>query len=89
MSNADIIGLVAAVLTTSAFLPQAWKVVRTRETAAISLAMYALFSVGVALWLAYGLMTAQWAIVGANAVTLVFAAIILVMKLGEGARSRR
>ena len=89
MSNADIIGLVAAVLTTSAFLPQAWKVVRTRETAAISLAMYTLFSVGVALWLAYGLMTAQWAIVGANAVTLVFAAIILVMKLGEGARSRR
>lgn len=89
MSNADIIGLVAAVLTTSAFLPQAWKVVRTRETAAISLAMYALFSVGVTLWLAYGLMTAQWAIVGANAVTLVFAAIILVMKLGEGARSRR
>lgn len=89
MSNADIIGLVAALLTTSAFLPQAVKVVRTRETAAISLVMYALFSIGVALWLAYGLMTAQWTIVGANGVTLVFAVIILVMKLGEGARSRR
>jgi len=89
MNNADIIGLAAAVLTTSAFLPQAVKVVRTRETAAISLVMYALFSVGVALWLAYGLMTAQWTIVAANSVTLVFAVIILAMKLGEQVRRRR
>jgi MtN3 and saliva related transmembrane protein len=61
-------------------------VVRTRETAAISLAMYALFTTGVALWLAYGLMTAQWIIVAANGVTIVFAVVILAMKLGEKRR---
>ena len=86
MSNAEIIGIVAAVLTTSAFLPQAWKVVRTRETAAISLAMYGLFAAGVALWLAYGILTSQWSITIANAVTLVFALIILTMKLREKSR---
>lgn len=86
MNLAEYVGLIAAILTTSAFLPQALKVVRTRETAAISLAMYALFTTGVALWLAYGLMTAQWIIVAANGVTIVFAVIILAMKLGEKRR---
>jgi MtN3 and saliva related transmembrane protein len=85
MNLAEYVGLIAAILTTSAFLPQAIKVVRTRETAAISLAMYALFTTGVALWLAYGLMTEQWIIVAANGVTIVFAVIILAMKLGEKA----
>jgi MtN3 and saliva related transmembrane protein len=86
MNLAEFVGMLAAILTTGAFLPQAIKVVRTRETAAISLAMYALFTAGVALWLAYGLMTAQWIIVAANGVTIVFALIILAMKLGEKAR---
>ncbi|MEY2756494.1 MAG: hypothetical protein RIR33_272 [Pseudomonadota bacterium] len=86
MNLAEYVGLIAAILTTSAFLPQALKVVRTRETAAISLAMYALFTTGVALWLAYGLMTAQWIIVAANGVTIVFAVVILAMKLGEKRR---
>lgn len=86
MGNADLIGIVAAALTTSAFLPQAIKVVRTRETAAISLVMYALFSTGVALWLAYGVLTLQWPIIIANVVTLGFAAVILAMKLREKPR---
>ena len=86
MNLAEYVGLIAAILTTRAFLPQALKVVRTRETAAISLAMYALFTTGVALWLAYGLMTAQWIIVAANGVTIVFAVVILAMKLGEKRR---
>jgi MtN3 and saliva related transmembrane protein len=89
MNPADIVSVAAAILTTSAFVPQAVKVVRTRETSAISLAMYSLFTVGVALWFAFGLMTAQWTIVGANGITLVFAAVILAMKLGEGARARK
>lgn len=86
MSNAEIIGIVAAALTTSAFLPQAVKVVRTRETGAISLAMYALFATGVALWLVYGILTAQLPITLANGVTLVFALVILTMKLREKRR---
>ena len=89
MNLAEIIGVAAAILTTSAFVPQAVKVVRTRETGAISLTMYSLFTVGIALWLEYGLMTVQWTIVGANAITLVFAMVILAMKLGEGSRARK
>jgi MtN3 and saliva related transmembrane protein len=89
MVLAEIIGVGAAILTTASFVPQAVKVVRTRETAAISLAMYAMFTIGVALWLVYGFMTAQWIIVSANGVTLLFAVVILTIKLGEGARARR
>ncbi len=89
MNHADIIGILAAVLTTCSFLPQAVKVVRTRETAAISLAMYSMFTAGVTLWLVFGLITRQWTIAVANGVTLVFAVTILVIKLGEGRRSSR
>ena len=89
MNAAEIIGIGAALLTTSSFVPQAVKVVRTRETAAISLAMYSLFTAGITLWLVYGLLTSQWTIVVANGVTVVFAAVILTMKLGEGARARK
>ena len=58
MTLAEVIGAVAALLTTAAFVPQAFKVLRTRETAAISLTMYALFTAGVALWLLFGPSTA-------------------------------
>lgn len=81
MNNAEVIGIVAAILTTGSFLPQAAKVLRTRETAAISLTMYSMFTAGVALWLAFGLYTMQWSIIVANAVTLVIAGTILVMKV--------
>lgn len=81
MTTADVIGTIAAVLTTSSFLPQAIKVLRTRETEAISLAMYSLFTAGVSLWGIYGLMTWQWSIIIANGITVVLAAIILSMKV--------
>jgi MtN3 and saliva related transmembrane protein len=81
MPLAEIIGGLAAALTTASFLPQAIKVVRTRETEAISLAMYTMFTMGVTLWGIYGLMTMQWSIILANAVTVVLASIILGMKV--------
>ena len=81
MPLAEIIGALAAFLTTASFLPQAIKVVRTRETHAISLVMYAMFTGGVTLWGIYGVMTMQWSIIIANAITVVLAAIILVMKV--------
>lgn len=81
MNNADLIGVVAAVMTTGSFLPQAIKVLRTRETGAISLIMYSMFTTGVALWLAYGVLTAQWSITIANTITLVLAGTILIIKL--------
>ena len=89
MNNAELIGVVAAVLTTGSFLPQAIKVLRTRQTDAISLVMYSMFTAGVALWLAYGVMTTQWSITIANAVTIVLAGIILVMKLRAVAAARK
>ncbi|MFN4350573.1 MAG: SemiSWEET transporter [Hylemonella sp.] len=77
----DLIGYIAASLTTLSFLPQALHTFRTRDVSGISLGMYSMFAVGVALWLVYGLLLSAWPIVVANAVTLALALAILVMKL--------
>jgi MtN3 and saliva related transmembrane protein len=77
----DLLGYCAAALTTLSFLPQALLTLRTRDVAGISLGMYGAFTLGVALWLAYGLMLGQWPIVVANALTLLLASVILVMKV--------
>jgi MtN3 and saliva related transmembrane protein len=84
---ADAIGYVAATLTTIAFVPQAWKTWKTKSAAGVSLRMYAIFTLGVALWLAYGVMIGAWPVIVANVVTLVLALFILVMRLkfGDGA----
>lgn len=88
MTLVEFIGAVAACLTTFSFLPQAWKVLRSRDTRAISLVMYLLFTVGVALWGVYGLMTMQWSIIVANAITLMIAGAILGLKVRDVARRR-
>lgn len=80
----DAIGTLAAVLTTASFVPQAWLIWRTRNVAGISLGMYSAFTLGVALWLIYGLLLRAWPIVLANAVTLALASMILVMRLRYG-----
>ena len=80
----DLIGYVAATLTTASFLPQAWKTFRSRDVSGISLGMYALFTTGVALWLAYGLVLGNLPITLANAITLALALAVLVMKLRYG-----
>ena len=81
MTLPDALGYLAATLTTSSFLPQALLTVRTRNVSGISLGMYSVFTVGVALWLAYGVAIGEWPIVIANACTLALAATILVMKI--------
>lgn len=83
MEFSTVIGSLAATMTTVAFLPQAIKVVQTRETKSISLWMYVIFSVGVALWLVYGLFKSDLPIILANSVTLIFALVILYFKLVE------
>lgn len=88
MQTADLIGYLAACLTTCSFIPQAVHTFRTRDVRGISLGMYSVFTVGVALWLAYGLALAAWPIVVANAITLALAATILGMKLRYGSRQR-
>ena len=81
MPLSEIIGYVAAVLTTAAFVPQAWHTFQTRDVRGISLGMYSVFTAGVACWLVYGVLLGAWPIVIANCVTLALAAAILVMKL--------
>ena len=83
MSYADWAASFAAVLTTLSFVPQALHVIRTRDTQAISLLMYAMFATGVLFWLAYGLLVMQWAIIIANLVTLVLAGVILGLKVRD------
>lgn len=82
--NADILGMLAGLLTTIAFVPQAWRVWKTRSTRDLSLLMYAVFTLGVALWLAYGIAVAALPIIVTNAVTLILAGAVLAMKLRFG-----
>lgn len=84
MTIPDLIGSVAATLTTTAFIPQAWQVWRSKHTKDISLAMYLIFTAGVALWLCYGLLLGAWPIIIANAVTLLLAGTVLLLKLKFG-----
>lgn len=77
----DTLGYIATFLTTVSFLPQAVLTIRTRKTDEISFWMYLLFSLGVACWLGYGVILDNIAIVVANAITLVLATSILVIKI--------
>ncbi|MEL6172372.1 MAG: SemiSWEET family transporter, partial [Pseudomonadota bacterium] len=61
----DLIGIIAAILTTASFVPQAIMVVRTRDTAGISLVMYVMFTIGVAGWTSYGLMIGSVPVIAA------------------------
>ena len=83
------IGYAAATLTTSSFLPQAIKTIKSRDTKALSLEMYAMFALGVFLWLVYGIFLDNIAIISANAVTFVLAAIILGFKIYNWRRDQR
>lgn len=82
----DIVGTVAACLTTVSFVPQAWLSFKTRDVSGVSLGMYSVFTVGVAMWLVYGLLLSAWPIVIANAITLALAVAILGMKVRYGGK---
>jgi len=81
MNLIDWVGSLAAILTTASFVPQAWQTFRTRDVSGISLSMYSLFTVGVAMWLFYGILLMAWPIIIANTITTSLALMILVMKL--------
>jgi MtN3 and saliva related transmembrane protein len=84
----DVLGFAAGVLTTIAFIPQVWHSWMTRDLSGISLRMYGFFTLGVALWLIYGIAVGSWPIAIANAVTLVLAGIVLWLKLVHHLGSR-
>jgi len=79
-----LIGFAAATCTTVAYAPQAIKVWKTRSTGDISLGMFLVMVLGLALWLIYGLLSGDAPLVAANAVTIVLAGSILFMKLKYG-----
>lgn len=81
MSWIEITGYVAATCTTFAFIPQAVKVFKTKDTSGISLSMYSLFTFGVAAWLAFGILKSELPIIIANGITLPLAAMILFYKI--------
>lgn len=80
----DILGYVAATLTTVAFVPQAIQTIRSHDTRAISLGMYVIFTTGIALWLVYGLVLHSRPIIFSNAVVFPLAATILGFKVRHG-----
>jgi MtN3 and saliva related transmembrane protein len=79
--NSEILGYVAATLTTVSFLPQAILTLRTRDTDGLSLTMYSVFTLGVLCWLIYGICLANNIIIYANAITLFLATLILSFKI--------
>ena len=80
----DALGLFAGALTTIAFVPQVVRIVKTRSAHDISWGMFSLFSVGIALWLWYGIRLAALPLIASNIVTLVLALVILFLKWRYG-----
>lgn len=78
---ATIVGAGAALCSMASFTPQAWKVIRTRDTESLSAPMYGLTVVGFALWTTYGLFLGQWPIIVTNSICGLLAAFILAMIL--------
>jgi MtN3 and saliva related transmembrane protein len=78
---ATLVGGLATLCSATSFLPQAWKVIKTRDTDAISTGMYAVTVVGFSLWLTYGVLLWQWPLMITNGVCLVLSAFILLMKV--------
>lgn len=81
ISGVSFIGYMAALLTTTAFVPQVVRAWRTRSTHDVSLAMFVMLNVGVLLWLVYGLLIQDIPLIAANLVTGLLAASILYLKI--------
>ncbi len=79
----DLIGYGAAILTTAAFVPQALKSWSSRDLSGVSLSMYSLFTLGVALWLVYGILLHSWPMILANLITLILASVVLTLKISH------
>jgi MtN3 and saliva related transmembrane protein len=80
----DLIGSLAAFLTTVAYLPQAVKVIRERDTHAISRDMYIIMCLGIAMWVLYGVLQGSYPLIIGNSITLALTVTILVMKIRLG-----
>jgi MtN3 and saliva related transmembrane protein len=81
INNSEIIGLMAAVLTTAAFVPQVYKTWKSKSVDSLSLTMYIVFFTGVVLWLIYGIQINSLSIIIANSVTSILALLLIIFKL--------
>lgn len=86
MNYTEIIGLIAAFLTTAAFVPQAYKTYRTKDVSGLSLPMFSMFTLGIVLWFIYGFLKDSLPIILANAVTGILSIMLLVFKIRYGKR---
>lgn len=77
----NVVGIIAGICTTTAFLPQVIKIMRTRHTRDLSLPMYAIFSFGVGMWTYYGFVTRSIPVVAFNSVTFILSLYILFAKV--------
>jgi len=80
-TSVTIIGMIGASLTTVAFLPQAIKTIRTKNTRDLSLGMFVLSEMGVVMWLTYGILIGDIPIIFANVITFFLISTIIVMKI--------
>lgn len=81
MDTLDILGLVATSFTTSAFVPQVWRTWKTRDVSGISLPTYVIITIGLALWLVYGLLKNDLPLIVANSSMVILTGAITLMKL--------
>jgi MtN3 and saliva related transmembrane protein len=80
----ELVGVAGATLTTLCWLPQALRIIRTKETRAISLLATSAFAAGIVCWLIYGVALTNWPLIGSNAITLALVMVILALKLRHG-----
>jgi len=81
IDNIEIIGLIAAFLTTASFLPQVYKTWKTKDVSGLSLPMFSMFFIGIVFWLIYGIYKESLAIILSNSVTVVSSFLLLYFKI--------
>ncbi len=84
MSSITVIGLIAAAFTTTAFVPQVLKSLKTKSAKDLSLGTSAMLCCGVLLWLVYGILNGDAPIILSNAITLLLAVTLLILKIRHG-----
>ncbi|MFZ2311098.1 MAG: SemiSWEET transporter [Methylobacter sp.] len=82
MSELDILGLIATGFSTSSFIPQIWRIWRTRDVSGISLPTYVILTIALTLWLLYGILKSDAPLVIANAIMIMLSVAIAAMKIG-------
>ena len=81
MTSLDILGLIATCCSTSSFVPQVWRTWKTRDVSGISLSTYAIITVGLALWLVYGILRNDLPLIVCNSIMVVLTGSIAIMKI--------